>query len=224
VETLLAIVETQLKKESVFNPRNIILSKGHASYCWYAILAEYGLLTEDEFSTIGKVGSKLYGHLPYLDSDERFSYATGSLGHGLPFAIGYSFATADKIDLSCKYVVIGDGESNEGTFWEGLLLAQKLIEIRAMRLNVLIDMNDSSERAIPIARNLRHLRHVFPKFEWYEHDGHELEAMIDVLVKTTDKLCIHLCFTKKGYPYPELSDPIHHHGRFTQETWSRLQR
>ena len=91
VELLLAIFEYE-NKINVFEPSCLVLSKGHASYAYYAFLHHIGLMDLTELETVGQIGSKYYGHLPYIENDERFQFGSGSLGHGLPFSVGLAHA------------------------------------------------------------------------------------------------------------------------------------
>jgi len=88
----------------------LILSKGHASFAYYGFLASIGFMTEEEEKSICQNGSKLYGHLPHIIGDNRFTFGSGSLGHGLPYAIGKSFG--DHNDKK-YYCIVGDGEATK---------------------------------------------------------------------------------------------------------------
>jgi len=98
-----------------------ILSKGHAATALYAALAYRGFLTEDDLKTYGKAGSLLEEHpSPKLPGVEA---ATGSLGHGLPCGNGIALAARIKgLDYRC-FVLMSDGECNEGSVWEAAMFA-----------------------------------------------------------------------------------------------------
>ena len=114
-----------------------ILSKGHAATTLYATLAYRGFFPESELDNYGKQGSMMAEH-PSLGSIPGIEAATGSLGHGLPIGVG--MAISSKIQkLSYRvFVVMSDGECNEGSVWEAAMLspAHKLDN-----LVVLIDFN-----------------------------------------------------------------------------------
>ena len=197
-----------MQKKSKLNLENFVLSKGHSSYAYYAILHEFNLFSNKEFNNVGKYGSKFYGHLPYIPLDNRFQFGSGSLGHGLPYSIGLAKARNLKKDQSTIYCIIGDGESNEGTFWESLLLCQKFNDIK---LKILIDCNDSSERAIPIKNILKKLSKAFEEIKVFSCDGHNLKDLDNCLSQETD-LSIILCKTIKGFPINFMyGNPIWHH-------------
>src|SRR5207245_142711 len=101
------------------NNDHLIFSKGHASPLLYAIFKAVGVITDDEMLTFRKFGSRLQGHptpaLPWVD------VATGSLGQGLPIAVGVALA-GRKLDQLPYHVwtLTGDSELTEGCIWEGL--------------------------------------------------------------------------------------------------------
>ena len=104
--------------------------------------------------------------------------------------------------------LIGDGEANEGTFWESLLLMQKFPETR---LSILLDANGSSERAIPIIDAIGGKRNCFRTMAFKEVEGHDVEAIKEALEAPEHQKFI-LCRTDKGYPCKTLiGNPIWHH-------------
>lgn len=105
IEILIALYDHHITETDVF-----ILSKGHACWPWYVILREKGL------------NPKLEGH-PSRDPYNGIICSTGSLGHGLPTAIGIALARKLKNEHGKVYVLMGDGECQEGTTWESLLIA-----------------------------------------------------------------------------------------------------
>ncbi len=208
IEIMIAIYQAQIKSYDKFSPEKVILSKGHASYAYYAFLNYIGMFSESELLSVGKNGSKFYGHLPYIKEDSRFSFGSGSLGHGMPFSIGLSLASQFRSDPHPIYCIVGDGEANEGTFWESLLLMNKL---SFLNLRVIIDCNGSSERAIPIIEILKNLDKSFRGINFVAVDGHKTEEIVSALNSKVKQLVI-LCHTIKGYPCPSLmNNPIWHH-------------
>ncbi len=105
--------------EGIYNNFNFdndvfILSKGHASVALYAVLEKYGFKPDI---------SKLH---PDIDIKNGISITSGSLGHGLPIGIGMALAKKLKNEPGIIYVLLGDGECMEGTFWESLILRKQL--------------------------------------------------------------------------------------------------
>lgn len=99
-----------------------VLSKGHASPLLYAILAEKGVISEDELMTFRKLHTRLQGH-PDLNEIDGIDMSTGSLGQGISAAVG--MAIANKLDKNDHriYTLVGDGEAEEGQVWEAAMAA-----------------------------------------------------------------------------------------------------
>jgi transketolase len=99
-----------------------IMSKGHASAIWYAALAERGFFPKEELATYRRIGSKLQGH-PDMKKVKGLDMTTGSLGNGL--GLGAGMAIAAKMDQRDYrvYVLLGDGEIDEGAVWEAAMFA-----------------------------------------------------------------------------------------------------
>jgi len=128
-----------------------ILSKGHGVMALYAVLEEKGLLDWSK---------RLMGHPKRGDANGAILASTGSLGHGLPIAIGLAMAKKIKGETGRVFCLIGDGECNEGTTWECALLAA---HHELNNLVVIVDWNSSSERALSVGS----LRAKFLAFDWF---------------------------------------------------------
>lgn len=115
----------------------VILSKGHAAAALYTVLNHIGEISEDEYKTFYQNGTKLSAH-PSANSFTNIPFALGSLGHGFP--IGCGIANANKLLKNQEYVYIlmSDGETNEGTTWEA---AHYAVSKKLDNLIVLIDKN-----------------------------------------------------------------------------------
>lgn len=134
-----------------------ILSKGHASIGYYAALAERGFFPKEELKTYRKINSRLQGH-SHIDSAPGIECSTGSLGQGLSFGIGLALGLKKKGINSKVYVMLGDGELQEGQVWEALMLQSKLkldnliaiIDFNGIQLDDYVEnilpMNNLSER------------------------------------------------------------------------------
>lgn len=162
------------------NRDRFILSKGHAAMALYATLADRGFFDHEELKTYNKDGGRLAEHPPanLLPGVEA---ATGSLGHGLPLAVGMAIAgRLSKADYRV-YALLSDGENNEGSVWESAMFAaaQKLD-----RLLVIVDYNkwQATGRSNNVLQ-LSPLREKWQAFGWdaYEIDGHNMEELIDHL-------------------------------------------
>ncbi|KKL91658.1 hypothetical protein LCGC14_1892460, partial [marine sediment metagenome] len=111
------------KKDPQWEKRDkFILSKGHAAPALYAVLSEIGFINRKELFTLRQLGSNLQGH-PVKNVQFGIEISSGSLGMGL--SIGVGCALAAKIDNTDRkiYVLLGDGELNEGVIWEAAMAA-----------------------------------------------------------------------------------------------------
>lgn len=217
VEALLGIYDWQIENKTFFDISNFILSKGHASYAYYAFLHEIGYFSTEELDSVGKVGSKFYGHLPHIPNDERFIFGSGSLGHGIPFAAGLALGNRLSINKERIICLVGDGEANEGTFWETLLLINKFGNLK---ITLLIDCNNSSERAIPITDTLKNLN-IFENISLSEVDGHNVKEISDSIGSSNAEII--LMNTIKGYPAQTMmGNPIWHHRTPNDEEFTKL--
>jgi len=188
--SILDILLVLYKNFILENKNHFILSKGHASLGLYSVL-EYFNLLEEPLDNFCKFDSKLGGHPS--NKIKNVESSTGSLGHGLPIAVG--MALGEKINKSDKkvYVIIGDGESNEGTIWESALLASNH---KLNNLYCILDYNHSNDRALIIGDMKKKLE----SFDWecVEIDGHNHEEIFNSLTIESDKPIFIIANTIKG--------------------------
>ena len=157
------------------NRDRVILSKGHAAAVLYAVLARAGYFERSELLTYYQRNTRLGGHpstkLPGIETP------TGALGHGICFATGT--AKAAKLDGKTfrTYVILGDGESQEGSVWEAAEFAAKecLDNMTVILDNNHIQASDRTENIMP----LRSVRSKWESFGWYvlETDGHNFDEL-----------------------------------------------
>lgn len=156
------------------------LSNGHCVPVQYATMAEAGFFPTEELSTLRKLGSRLQGH-PEREKLPGLENTSGPLGSGLSQASGYAYSL-QYIDENPKrfvYVVMGDGELNEGNIWEAAMFAgkYKLSQLVAFvdRNNIQID--GTTEDVMP----LEDLKGKWESFGWHviEIDGHNISSIID---------------------------------------------
>ena len=120
-------------------PRDrFILSKGHACMSLYSVLKEIDIISEEEMLTFEQSSSFLLGH-PVKNSEKGIELTTGSLGMGLSISVGIALGFKKKKMNSKIYVIIGDGECNEGAIWEVALSAPKF---NLDNLCVILDRNN----------------------------------------------------------------------------------
>jgi len=171
VEILVALYYEVMKEED-----NFILSKGHGCMSLYAVLADKGYFPKDLLFRYGKNGSILAEHpspkIPGID------FGTGSLGHGLSLAVGR--ALARKIDNKSgkEFVLLGDGECNEGSVWEAAMLASNL------KLDNIVAIVDNNRMQANGFIDQLELREKFESFGWDIHDqwnGNDVVDLVKIL-------------------------------------------
>jgi transketolase len=197
-----------------------ILSKGHAAPLLYAVLAEAGYFSKDMLPTLRKLGSPLEGH-PNMRRLAGVEASTGSLGQGLSLGIGHALASRLNQEDYRVYVLMGDGEMDEGQVWEAAMAAKKF---RLDNLVAIVDQNGFQQTG-PTAEvlDLRPLAARWEAFGWFtqEINGHDLTEVLAAFQKaaqTKGKPSAIVARTVKGYPIENLlSDPNHHGKPLTKE-------
>lgn len=178
-----------------------ILSKGHAAPGLYVILAEAGYFDPDLLPTLREFGSPLEGH-PNASVLPGVEASTGSLGQGLSIGVGHALsARVDRRDFRV-YVLIGDGEADQGQIWEASMAAAKF---NLENLTLLLD-NNLFQQTGPVDEVMPSLMPIADKwraFGWHveEMDGHDMEKVMFTLEKVQDikgKPQVIICHTKKG--------------------------
>ncbi len=159
------------------NRDRFILSKGHASSALYSVLAHMGFFDTEELKTFRHLGSRLQGHPSTLYGLQGIETSTGSLGQGL--SIGVGMAIGLKLDgiLSKVYVMLGDGEMQEGSVWEALM------QIGARKLNNIVIIVDKNN--LQIDGNVNNIKTLEPLdkklqafgFEINEICGHDFDEI-----------------------------------------------
>jgi transketolase len=177
-----------------------VLSKGHASLALYCILARLGYFPTEDLKTFGLFSSR-YGCHTDRTKIPGVEVSTGSLGHGIGVAVGMALAL--KLDKSSRrvYAIIGDGESNEGSVWEAIMVSTNL---KLDNLTILLDYNHSQVRSLQLEN--------FPeKFRAFGCDtltvnGHNLTELKDALSKPSNTVKVIIANTIKGYGCRTLSE------------------
>ncbi|MBP2018697.1 transketolase [Symbiobacterium terraclitae] len=162
-----------------------ILSKGHAAMALYAALAERGFFPVGELATFGVLGSRLQAH-PDMSRTPGVDMSTGSLGQGLSAGAGMALAARIGRKDYQTYVLLGDGEIQEGQVWEAALLAG---ELRLANLTAILDFNRFSQtRATAAVHPPERLALRWEGFGWAvrEVDGHDVAALAGALDAPAD--------------------------------------
>ena len=156
-----------------------ILSKGHACLAYYAALCAVGYITKDQLKTFEKDDSDLLGH-PVINRKLGIDFSNGSLGMGLSLGIGVAIALKKNKKKNNVFVILGDGECNEGSVWEAAMAAPNL---DLTNLYAIIDNNNfqqtGSNKEI---MNTESLSQKWSSFGWetIEVDGHDIEKLYNV--------------------------------------------
>jgi transketolase len=191
-----------------------ILSKGHAAPTLYAVLAECGYFDVEELKGLREINCRLQGH-PVSLYVPGVEASTGSLGHGLSFANGVALAgKLDGRDYNV-YVMLGDGETDEGQVWEGAAVAS---HYKLDNLIVLLDRNflqidGHTEKVL----RLESVRDRWMSFGWHviEIDGHDMRKIIDALHEADrrkNKPSIIVLNTVKGKGVSFMENNVDFHG------------
>jgi len=159
-----------------------VLSKGHACPIQYAALGTLGFFPEADLHTLRQEGSKLQGH-PNMHKCPGIDISTGSLGQGL--ACGVGMAVAGKRDGKDYrvYVMIGDGELDEGEIWEAIMAAYawKLDNLVLILDNNGLQLDGTTDEIIPHLDVTKKMEAF--GFETYEIDGHDMQQIADTFAK-----------------------------------------
>ena len=176
-----------------------ILSKGHACVSVYAVLGLLDFFPIIELDSYGKNDSNFMNHISHKVPGVEFS--TGSLGHGLPFATGKALASKISNKKNKIFVLLGDGELDEGSNWEALLFAS---HHKLDNLIAIVDYNNlQSLTTVKDTLNLEPLKDKFESFGSHVinvdgHDHFELNKVIKDAININDKPVIIIANTIKG--------------------------
>ena len=204
---------------SAKNRNKFVLSKGHGCLALYVTLAKKGYFPELWLEDFGSFSSPLGGH-PDSTQVPGVEASTGSLGHGLPMATGLAYAKKLQGDPGRVYVLVGDGELNEGSMWESALLAA---HHQLDNMVTIVDNNGTSTRAM----NMGDIAGKFESFGWdsIEIDGHDIPSISRALGAATLRPLVIVANTVKGMGLQEMEgNPAWHHTRISPEDLERFSR
>ena len=200
-----------------------LLSKGHGTLAYYPALMEAGLMTEEELNRFEENGGPLPGQ-PVRNLSLGIECSSGSLGMGLSIGVGLALAAKLQKRENYVFVLLGDGECNEGSVWEAAMSA---IHFKTSHLIAIVDCNhlQSDGRCEDVFRTAP-LQNMWAGFGWDVHtvDGHDVGALCDVLdqCKTTELPSVILAETVKGKGVSFAENARGwHHGIVTQELYEQ---
>lgn len=164
----------------------IIVSKAHGVLAYYTALWKMGYITEEELSTFETDGTQFHGH-PHRNLEKGIEFSGGSLGLGLSYAVGVAKACQMKGLNNRIFVLLGDGEMDEGIVWESLM---SISNFNLNNMTLIVDRNnyqldgptDDVMKLNPLEDKLRAFG-----FDVEVVDGHSIEDLLDVLPKHGEK-------------------------------------
>ena len=190
-----------------------ILSKGHGVLGYYTALAEIGYIPQQDLLTFEQKGTYLHGH-PVINRGKGIEFSNGSLGMGLSLGIGVAVAGKKRGADYRVFVLLGDGECNEGSVWEAAMAAPHL---KLDNLVAVVDRNRFQQTgANEEIMRLGDAAEKWRCFGWetFEVDGHNIEELLDVLsrplVKDTPRAVIAHTIKGKGFSFSENNNAWHH--------------
>ena len=191
---------------------SFILSKGHACLAYYASLVEFGFIEEEEMEKFEKDESIFMGH-PIKNLEKYINFSTGSLGIGLSTGVGLSMGKKKRGLKNNVYVIIGDGECNEGIIWEAAMCAS---HFKLDNLKVVLDLNSYQQTgSTNFIMNTSDMYEKWRSFNWDVQivDGHstrELEEKINQKANGKPKIIIAKTIKGKGVSFIENNNQWHH--------------
>jgi len=203
----------------------VLLSKGHGCIALYTVLADKGYFPLEILNTFCRFDSTLGGH-PERGHVPGVEASTGSLGHGLSLAVGMAVAAKIRSQLHHVFVVVGDGELDEGSVWEAALAAS---HHGLDNLTMIVDFNGlQSYGPIHEIWGLEPLVDKFRSFGFSvsDVDGHDMEALMESLqlpnLTRGPRAVIARTIKGKGIWFAENEPSWHHKSRLTQGDIAQL--
>ena len=212
IDIAAVIVSNCQLSERIESGNDFVISKGHAAAGIYAVLAEAGYIPYEWLDNYSGDNAFLGGHITSTNV-KVLGLSTGSLGHGLPFALGRAYARKMKSIDTNSYVVLSDGECDEGSNWEAALLAGHL---KLNNLSVVIDRNGlQSLAATEETVMLEPLVDKWKAFNWdvQECDGHDHKELAAAIFRVSEKPRMTIANTIKGYGVSFMKNSVKWHYR-----------
>ena len=208
-----AIMKLDPKNPKWENRDRFILSKGHGVLGYYTALSEIGYISEKDLKTFEKDGTYLFGH-PVMNRSKGIEFSNGSLGMGLSLGIGVALAGKRKnIDYKV-YVLMGDGECNEGSVWEAAMAGP---HYKLDNLVAILDKNNLQQTGTNSEiMSVGDLVSKWKSFGWqvFEIDGHNVPEIYDTFLSVKDQngpvAIVANTVKGKGFSFAENNNAWHH--------------
>lgn len=223
IDILVALYGTQLNfdvNDGKSSTRDrFIMSKGHASPAVYSILHQHGFLQQSDLDGFRKLGSVCQGHVD-MKWTNGVDFSAGSLGMGLSFGIGTALAARLDNHSYQTWVMLGDGETQEGQIWEGMMAASYH---ELSNLHVIVDRNRiQNDDFVNVQMEVGDLASKIKSFGWEvkEIDGHNMEEIVEALhwsMNSTSPSAI-VAHTVKGKGVSFMEDNPSFHGKAPNES------
>jgi len=195
------------------NRDRFILSKGHGVLGYYTALSEIGYISEEDLKTFEKDGTYLFGH-PVMKRSKGIEFSNGSLGMGLSLGIGVALAGRRKNKDYKVYVLMGDGECNEGSVWEAAMAGP---HYRLDNLVAILDKNNLQQTGTNSEiMSVGDLSSKWKSFGWevFEIDGHNVTEIYNTFLSTKELnspvAIVANTIKGKGFTFAENNNAWHH--------------
>ena len=208
-----AIIKLKKTKSLDDKRDRFILSKGHACLALYSALVEKKILKKKDLENFEGDGSELLGH-PIIKKNKGIEFSTGSLGMGLSLGIGVALAKKKKKQKFRVFVILGDGECNEGSVWESIMSAA---HFKLDNLVIIVDKNNYQQTGENSSiMDLKNLKEKFLSFgcDTIEINGHNHKQIYNCLKKknkkSQPKVIVANTIKGKGFKLFENNNNWHH--------------
>ena len=208
-----AIMNLDQKNPKWENRDRFILSKGHGVLGYYTALSEIGYISEEDLKTFEKDGTYLFGH-PVMKRSKGIEFSNGSLGMGLSLGIGVALAGKRKNMDYKVYVLMGDGECNEGSVWEAAMAGP---HYRLDNLVAILDKNNLQQTGTNSEiMSVGDLASKWKSFGWkvFEIDGHNVPEIYNTFLSAKDQngpvAIVANTIKGKGFSFAENNNAWHH--------------
>jgi len=216
-----SVLNYNTEKPGDENRDRFILSKGHGALGLFSTLYEFGLINEEQFYSYMQNGSEFIAH-PICNVSCGIESSNGSLGHGLSMGVGISLAAQLKKSNYKTFVLMGDGECNEGSVWEAAMAGSNF---NLGNLTAIIDrnnmQNDGDSNDIIKYHSIQNM---WDSFGWHTEviDGHNTNEIYNALTSTSinekPRAIIANTIKGKGIPFME-NVSMWHHGKLTEKLY-----